>query len=810
MVRSALASISGLLVLVGGAAQAQTGEDLGRFFGFADSRIIVVDDGCGPVVSADFNNDGRPDLAIVNNRKSRIELHLLRATERTESETARRQRANELPPNPWYDRVDVSVAHRVTAARAVDFDQDGKVDLIYAGSNPAELVFLKQITPSNFEIALRRRVSDLSPGREGLAVADVMGDDSPELITLADGRAMVFPIKVDPGQGGKISLGDPTTLGSSGKLAAIYVEDFNGDGRSDLLAVAPEDAAPLRVWLQRQDSAASGKSGLLNAELRFDMPAVREIEPIRFPDRPAASIGVIERASRRSVYYDLVQTALSPDDLLSASNAETIVQAEVTGFPDGDNKDRSIIVADLTGDGLADILATDVRSNTVVLYRQRPGVGLGKPESFAAFKKPKQVAAGRWRASGANAPPDVFVLSEDEKTVGVTAFDPSTGRLGFPVPLPIKTAGATPVSMGYVDLAGSSGGGGRLAVVVKDRRDHSLELHAPPMPGSAPTVDSIVAYPLKDISRPPQSVLSADVDHDGAVDILLFTPNEPMIMLRATGESDPNKAFEVLTDKTMPQFGLVQAAGPDNTVLLDINGDGSSELLIATENFVRACRYDPVAGWSVVEQVNIRDNGTRLAGLAVLEAAGGRMIVASDRGNSRLVVLGKESAASGWTVRTRLRLDGFALGAVAAAAFASAGASAETGILTFSTDGFALIRLGGARHELDAFAAFSPEDEQRTEHRMRAGDINGDGFVDVITLDAAERRCGIYTFSASRKLHFATEFEVFQARLFRGGASREFEPRDALVVDATGDGRHDLVLTVHDRVIVYPQLTSPR
>jgi len=31
------------------------------------------------------------------------------------------------------------------------------------------------------------------------------------------------------------------------------------------------------------------------------------------------------------------------------------------------------------------------------------------------------------------------------------------------------------------------------------------------------------------------------------------------------------------------------------------------------------------------------------------------------------------------------------------------------------------------------------------------------------------------------------------------------EPREALVADVTGDGRNDLIILVHDRILVYPQ-----
>jgi len=31
------------------------------------------------------------------------------------------------------------------------------------------------------------------------------------------------------------------------------------------------------------------------------------------------------------------------------------------------------------------------------------------------------------------------------------------------------------------------------------------------------------------------------------------------------------------------------------------------------------------------------------------------------------------------------------------------------------------------------------------------------------------------------------------------------EPREALIADLTGDGRNDLVIVVHDRILLYPQ-----
>ena len=57
------------VVVLSLASMACAQPDLSAYFGFAEPRTIVVDDGCGPLISADMNGDGRPDLVIVNNAK---------------------------------------------------------------------------------------------------------------------------------------------------------------------------------------------------------------------------------------------------------------------------------------------------------------------------------------------------------------------------------------------------------------------------------------------------------------------------------------------------------------------------------------------------------------------------------------------------------------------------------------------------------------------------------------------------------------------------------------------------------------------
>ena len=60
-------------------------------------------------------------------------------------------------------------------------------------------------------------------------------------------------------------------------------------------------------------------------------------------------------------------------------------------------------------------------------------------------------------------------------------------------------------------------------------------------------------------------------------------------------------------------------------------------------------------------------------------------------------------------------------------------------------------------------------------------------------------------FDADHKLVPANRWQVFEERTFRSRRSDLPEPREAAVADVTGDGKNDLIVLVHDRILVYPQ-----
>jgi len=86
-----------------------------------------------------------------------------------------------------------------------------------------------------------------------------------------------------------------------------------------------------------------------------------------------------------------------------------------------------------------------------------------------------------------------------------------------------------------------------------------------------------------------------------------------------------------------------------------------------------------------------------------------------------------------------------------------------------------------------------------------SGDLNQDGRKDLVFLETAKSYIDVVTYEAPHDLVPANRWQVFEERTFRNRRSDAPEPREALIGDFTGDGKNDLVVLVHDRIILYPQ-----
>ena len=86
---------------------------------------------------------------------------------------------------------------------------------------------------------------------------------------------------------------------------------------------------------------------------------------------------------------------------------------------------------------------------------------------------------------------------------------------------------------------------------------------------------------------------------------------------------------------------------------------------------------------------------------------------------------------------------------------------------------------------------------------VSAGDVNADGSVDAVLVDSGRKGLCIVT-AGKAGLEHALKFRVFEEKLFHGRRGSS-EPHGVYVHDLTGDGKKDVIVLVHDKIIIYPQ-----
>ena len=231
---------------------------------------------------------------------------------------------------------------------------------------------------------------------------------------------------------------------------------------------------------------------------------------------------------------------------------------------------------------------------------------------------------------------------------------------------------------------------------------------------------------------------------------------------------------------------------------MDLNGPA---LMVAQTTFARRILLDDQGRWEIKDQYNSGRNSAIIQGAAALDVDGDgkKDVVLLDRTSKSLLFLTQKDGV--YRPGGSLSIGSLAFEGLHVADLDGDG---RDDLLIAGSDRFGVLQTGRKGLRLKTIATY---ESKRTEARLgdvAAADLNADGVPDVVYTDIAEQSLEIATYTGDENLLHAITFKVFERKLYRGGPD-QIEPRDMAIGDVDGDGRADLVLLAHDRVLVLRQ-----
>jgi hypothetical protein len=335
------------------------------------------------IAVADVNGDGKPDIVTANQSSNQVSA-LLGNGDGT------------FGPQ----RVFAVGAHSYSVAVA-DVNGDGKPDLVTANGYGNTVGVLLGNGDGTFQPQQTVRVPDATTM---VAVADLNGDGKPDLVSF--GGANGLGLQLGHGDG---TFGPLSPSGAVGLRNTPYLADLNGDGLPD------------SVVLDRSGNILFRK-GLRGADSPFAPPVILN------PGRPARDLTVLHTASG-----PVIATAdASFDRTLSGPNHFVYTLSLYTVAPNGTTQRTTafsttllptrIAAADLSGNGLDDLVVANSLDNSIQVAFQQPDGAFHPPITLATGEAPSDLSLVDVSGQGL---PDIVVSNQASGDVSVFLNDPS-------------------------------------------------------------------------------------------------------------------------------------------------------------------------------------------------------------------------------------------------------------------------------------------------------------------------------------------------------------------------------------------------
>jgi len=463
-------------------------------------------------MAADFNGYKKPDLAVLNSNEGTISIMLGNGD------------------GTFQARVDYAVGESPLGLVAGDFDGDGHIDLATINTSDNAIAVLLGKGNGSFEV---QALIPVPSAPTLLAAADVNGDGKVDLITCnSTYNSATITVLVSNGDGTFKQVDSPAPTFASG----LAMGDFNHDGKIDALIAVNSG---LYLSLGNGDGTFQNPVSIANAPQQYGQTVVA---------------GDFNHDGKLDIALSGIWVMLG--------NGDGTFQNPVMSFA----ASTPAAVADINGDGEPDLVTATNSGSVAVLLGNGDGSFMDV-RSVALASSVYSASTGVAADFNGDGRLDLAVAEQNYPNGQISVeLGKGNGTFGQPIVSALTTTATSPNLM----LAADFNGDGKTDLAVLDDYGNGFQVLLSRGNGSfeAP-VDTPLSYSVL-------SIATGDFNKDGKADLAVTTNynNSPsMSVYLGNG------------DGTFTAGGQYLVYSGSYVSVADVTGDGNPDLIVAASGF---------------------------------------------------------------------------------------------------------------------------------------------------------------------------------------------------------------------------------